>query len=644
MTVLTPLFLLGLAALAIPILLHLLRKPERRTRVFPALRYLKRTTRKHARIIRLRQLFLLALRLSSVLLIALAGARLVLPLGGNDDPPAGLAIVVDNGLTSGGVVEGGRVLDSIIVRALQALDRTGPRDQVWVVPAGDPSQISVPLSPDRARSVIEALNPTHVTPSLPAALDRAGSLLEVAAPELRELVVVSDLRSDVIGPIEVGTGPRSTRVVIAPPPRPLLTNRGVGDLLISGGLAPRAGEPGEIGMRVVGTDVAGSTVRGYVEGRLVGTTSVGADGTVVLPLPRLSAGWVEGRVEVEPDGLRGGDVAYFAVRAILPPSVQILGPIAPFLEEALFVLEEAGRIRLIQDGEAMVEVMSTSTVNGPSSNATVIVVPPDEAALLPSLNQELNELLPGWSLEAGPPDTGTELRVDEGILIELLPSRPSVRQAYTIRAEGLETGWSELLTLSDGRPWITESEAAGRSIIVLASPMTVEASDLPSSASMLPLVELLTSRSSGSITETNLRAGQSFILVEGAANVRLPDGTLRSVVDMGVFREPQLSGVYHVLDANQQVLALVAVNPVSPTSTGALTASDAASRLSEAWGNVDIGEPWPQSVLRDRRGREVAGPFLIALFLLLVAESWLASVDPRNSRQTEERGPEQTRE
>jgi hypothetical protein len=292
----------------------------------------------------------------------------------------------------------------------------------------------------------------------------------------------------------------------------------------------------------------------------------------------------------------------------------------------------------------MVEVMSTSSVNGPSSDATVIIVPPDEAALLPSLNQELNELLPGWSLEAEPPDTGTELQVAEGTLMEFLSFRPSVRQAYTIRADGPETGWSELLTLSDGRPWITESKAAGRSIIVLASPMTVEASDLPSSASMLPLVELLTSFSSGSITETNLRTGQSFILVEGAASVRLPDGTLRSVVDMGVFRETQLSGVYHVLDTNQQILALVAVNPVPSISTEALTASDAASRLSEAWGNVDIGEPWPQSVLRDRRGREVAGPFLIALFLLLVAESWLASVDPRNSRQTEERGPEQTRE
>ena len=147
MTVLTPLFLAGLAALAIPILLHLLRRRERRTLVFPALRYLKQTTREHARIIRLRQLLLLALRLAAILLIALAGARLVLPLGGNDNPPAGLAIILDNGLTSGAVVGGSRVLDSLVVRALQALDQAGTRDQVWVIPTGTPLQPSVPLSP-----------------------------------------------------------------------------------------------------------------------------------------------------------------------------------------------------------------------------------------------------------------------------------------------------------------------------------------------------------------------------------------------------------------------------------------------------------------------------------------------------------------
>ena len=640
MTVLTPLFLLGLAGLAVPILLHLLRHRERRTLVFPALRYLKRTTQEHARIVRLRQLLLLALRLSAVLFIVLAGARLVLPLGGNDDPPAGLAIVIDNGLTSGAVVGGGRVLDSIRVRAMEALDRTGPRDQIWVIPAGAPLQASVPVSPEGARVALEALSPTHVTPDLPVALERAGNLLDAAAPDLRELLLISNLRPEALQRPDAGLEVRSERVVIAPPPGPLPTNRGIGELQVSGGLVPRAGDLGEIEVRLVGSEVAGSTVRIYLDGRLVGTSSAAPDGSAVLPLPRLPAGWVEGRVEVEPDGLRGDDVMYFALLAIPPPPVQVLGQVAPFLEEALSVLDEAGRIQLIQEGEPMVQIMGGGPSSGLSPNAAVIVVPPDEGALLPSLNQELSRLLPGWSLEATPRATGTELQVDDGLLIDFLPSQPSVRQAYTIQPAESPPTWSELLTLSDGSPWIVESESGGRSIVVLASPITVEASDLPASAAMLPLMELLASRSFETMAASRTPAGEPFQLPDEAATVRLPDETVRSVLGISTFRDTELAGVYRIFDPDQELLGLVAVNAVSPESTEGLTAAEAASILGEAWEEVAVGMPWPQSVLRDRSGREVARPLLFALLLVLVGEGWLASAGRRNAQPGEGRGGE----
>ncbi len=635
MTVLTPLFLAGLAALAIPILLHLLRRRERRTLVFPALRYLKQTTREHARIIRLRQLLLLALRLAAILLIALAGARLVLPLGGNDNPPAGLAIILDNGLTSGAVVGGSRVLDSLVVRALQALDQAGTRDQVWVIPTGTPLQPSVPLSPEAARISLRALTPTHVTPNLSAALVRAGSLLDAAAPELHETVVVSDLMQNALPPPEPGAIPRSDRVVVAPPPRSSPANRGIGEFLVSGGLIPRAGDLAEVEVTVVGTDVAGATVRGYLDGRLVGTVGVSSDGTAVVPLPRLAAGWVRGRVEVEPDGLRGDDAMYFTFQAFPPPTVRVRGSIAPFLEEALSVLDEAGRIELVADGDALVQVMGAATLGEPAPRGTVILVPPDEAALLPSLNQELARLLPGWALEAQPIATGSELTVDGGLLFEFLPSPPNVRHAYRIRTEGPEDERAQLLNLSNGEPWIVETETSSGSVIVMASPLTVEASDLPGSAAMLPLIELLATRAADRMPESQQRAGEPFPLPTGSATVRRPDGTARYVAGLASFRETELAGVYEVLDSDEQILTLVAVNPMSPSSAMGLSAADAVSRISEQWEEARVGEPWPQSVLRDRRGREVARSLLVALLLLLVAESWLASVDPRNTEQSE---------
>ncbi|MFW6200401.1 MAG: BatA domain-containing protein, partial [Gemmatimonadota bacterium] len=108
---LSPLLLLAAAALAVPLMLHLFRRRERSRRSFPALRYLKETSRDRARYVRLRQLLLLALRLAVLACLVLAAARLVLPLGGTDHPPGGLAVVVDNGVTSSRVVDDRRVLD-----------------------------------------------------------------------------------------------------------------------------------------------------------------------------------------------------------------------------------------------------------------------------------------------------------------------------------------------------------------------------------------------------------------------------------------------------------------------------------------------------------------------------------------------------
>src|SRR5881296_994637 len=72
---LSPLFLLGAAAAAVPVVLHFLnREPEARVK-FSAVKMLKRAPVEHARRRRLRQLLLLALRVAALVLLAFAFAR-----------------------------------------------------------------------------------------------------------------------------------------------------------------------------------------------------------------------------------------------------------------------------------------------------------------------------------------------------------------------------------------------------------------------------------------------------------------------------------------------------------------------------------------------------------------------------------------
>ena len=57
---LNPLFLFAGLAIGVPVFLHLFHRQKTRRLSFPALRYLERTEREHAREIRIRQLLLLS--------------------------------------------------------------------------------------------------------------------------------------------------------------------------------------------------------------------------------------------------------------------------------------------------------------------------------------------------------------------------------------------------------------------------------------------------------------------------------------------------------------------------------------------------------------------------------------------------------
>ena len=75
MSFLAPWALLLSAAAAVPLLLHLLRRRTGTRVEFPAVRYLLRAEKEHAREVRLRNIVLMLLRVAIVLAIAFAMAR-----------------------------------------------------------------------------------------------------------------------------------------------------------------------------------------------------------------------------------------------------------------------------------------------------------------------------------------------------------------------------------------------------------------------------------------------------------------------------------------------------------------------------------------------------------------------------------------
>src|SRR5688572_33340798 len=138
MGALNPVFLLAGLAVAVPIILPLFHRHETRRFSFPALRYLERTEKEHARQIRLRQLLLLLARVAVLLLIVGAGARMIFAGMGGAHPPTAVVIVLDNSMSSGLVLGERRVLDELKGLARESLSGASDEDRFWVIRAGEP--------------------------------------------------------------------------------------------------------------------------------------------------------------------------------------------------------------------------------------------------------------------------------------------------------------------------------------------------------------------------------------------------------------------------------------------------------------------------------------------------------------------------
>ena len=94
-----PLFLIGAAAIAVPIVLHLLRRKTETVVEFPAVRLLTKTPVERQRRRRLREIILLALRVAALVLLAFAFARPYLDRSAGAIPAPTTVIALDTSLS-----------------------------------------------------------------------------------------------------------------------------------------------------------------------------------------------------------------------------------------------------------------------------------------------------------------------------------------------------------------------------------------------------------------------------------------------------------------------------------------------------------------------------------------------------------------
>jgi len=601
MSFLSPLALLLMGAIAVPLVLHLLRRKTGEPVEFPALRYLLRAQREFSRTLKLRNLLLMLIRIAICLVLALAAARPIGRMIGGGHAPTGLAIVLDNSLSTSVVVNGPPILARLKDAAKSALARAASGDRAWLVTA-DGKVVGGDMN--AVRDAVDRTEGFAGAGDLVGAVKRALQLVEASGIPAHQVAIFTDAQAStwtastalagvsatIFAPAM--TPPRNRAVVRAMPEPPHWTPRGT--------------------IRATTTASDSATFRVMLGGKAIarGTAAPGAE--VSVRLQPSERGWVAGSVELEPDELRGDDVRWFAAHIGAAPAVVADPGAGAFARTAVEALVQEGRVTRGSD----VVIAGAEAARKPA-----VLFAPSDPVQLGAANRALQRAGIPWRfgpVRSGPaPVRGTGL---DGV---------TATKWYALEqvAASAETV-SDTLARAGGDAWAV----AGDGYVLIASPLTAEATDLPLRAVWVPWIGAAISDRLGGEAGAVTEVAPAAVVARPSWSRELewPDGSVHAVPEARL-RAPSRAGVYFWRRGAARGGALV-VNPeIVESDLTRLTPAVFASRFSGAPVSV-LGDatPFIATVFAVTGRRALEGSFLIVALLLLGAEAAVTRAVPEN--------------
>jgi hypothetical protein len=340
-TLLSPWYLVGLSAAAIPLIIHLSRSRRTKKMRFSTTRFFTDQFLRSYRMSRLKELALLACRMALFAFLAMALTQpLYMPKGpiqlGKDGSRA-VVLVIDNSASMGYREKGETLLDRARQGARTILDGLGPGDSASIVLAGRRAggpEVLFPKPTTQLSDVRQALDRLEVAAlggNLTAALAVAEKMAQDTPAANREVYVLSDLQ--VNGWAETGESipsdpSRVSFAFIRVQPEQTVANRAVTAVQYASA-RPMVGVPFAIRplISVRGEDRNDVVVRLYVDGERVGEQRVEKQPNGRWAMPRFyhafpTGGWHAGHVEVEDQTMPLDNRRSFTVEVL--DSVKIL--------------------------------------------------------------------------------------------------------------------------------------------------------------------------------------------------------------------------------------------------------------------------------------------------------------------------------
>ena len=593
MSFLAPLFLVGLAGLAIPVLVHLTRHERGKPLAFPSLMFLERIPFRETSRRRLRHIALLLIRLAALALVVLAFARpfaqggRLATVGGPG--PEELVVLLDRSYS----MELNDHWAQGVSMARSAVAALGPSDRVSLI-VFDETPHLLHRSATEPRRVLESLD-TLTTSSLATrtapAVKLAASVLAASELPRRRVVIVSDFqrtgwRPDRDAVLPEGTTVETLAVGDADAGAANLADARTANLALAGlelrresaggrervsaraRLAatddPGTGNPGQgAGTQVQETPVEVTLV---VDDTEVGRASVVVPASGSIPVAfdpfTLTGPFTRGELRISDEALQADNTLHFVLSAGGNLDVLVVDPLGEgesnlHLRGALGIAEGAGfaaRVVRSTPSEDMLADHDVVVLNGspfPGGEAGTrlrdfveggggLFVVLGERTRVPAIHAEFLPANVGGTTDAG----GEELRLgfvdyDHAVFEAFRGARAGdFSRATFFRARRLEvTGGRVLARFDDGSPALVEGRRGEGRVLVWATGLDRFWNDLALHPVYLPFVHR-TARYLGGRGELPAwhPAGATVNLAElaeEAGSMEMPDGAVAMEPDGG---------------------------------------------------------------------------------------------------------------
>ena len=506
MNFLYPAFLVGAAAVAIPIALHFLRRDVAPEVPFSAVRLLHRSPVARSRRRRLRDLLLLAARVVALLLLAAAFARPY--VAGAAASSQVRLVAIDRSFSMGAPGRFAHALDL----ARRAIDEASPGERVGVIAFDDGAEtLAEPGPAGQAKAALAALQPGFGGTRYGALLAKAA---DVAAGGPGRLIVVTDLQRAGWDGDQRGVLPADLALEVrdaGAPPRNLSVTaiRTAGDRVFAS-------------VQNSGRDPRGGQLHLERDGRIVGSTAylAPAEGTIEVQIPyRVPATGSLAVALDDGDGFPADNRRFAILDAAAREAVLVITSQAG--DSGFYVARALGATADRAEGRVTAQVVSSASIARALDDGSIALAAFPAAVMLATrgLERRAWESLAAFVRAGGGLLIAASPDVDPGVVSSMFDWRPPL-DGSVVGAEGVALsptdvrhpifrpfgtltanlgqvrfdrawkvtadGWDVVARFTDGSPALLERREGQGRVVLFASDLDRRWNDFPQHPAFVP--------------------------------------------------------------------------------------------------------------------------------------------------------------